>query len=87
MKDKLGLYYYPNPLNKRVRTYVKEVSGQVFFRLWNADDTELWEDHGWVSYDAIRQASAMYTGDQFDPKEAYDIQLAQALLKEERDRN
>ena len=86
MKDRLGLYYYPNPLNKRVRTYVKEVSGQIFFRLWNADDEKLWEDHGWVPYEAIKQAAAMYTGDRFDPKEAYDIQLAQALLKEERDR-
>ena len=58
---------------------------KVFFRLWNADDALLWKDHGWVSYDAIKQATAMYTGNQFDPKEAYDLQLAQALLKEDRD--
>ena len=84
MKDKDGLYYYPNPLNKRVKTYVKEIAGEVFFRLKNEDDPQLWEEHGWVPYGAIKEASRIYSGDRFDPGEAYDIRLAQALLKEYR---
>jgi hypothetical protein len=53
------------------------------FRLWNADDPKLWEEHGWVPYDAIRQAQAMYTGKGFDPRYAYDIEVAKALIKEQ----
>ena len=58
MKDAKGLYYYPFPQNKRVRMYVREVEGTVGFRLWNQDDPELWVQHGWVSHEAIQQASA-----------------------------
>ena len=83
MKDELGLYYYPFPQNTRVRMYVREAQGSVLFRLWNADDPKLWEEHGWVPYDAIRQAQAMYTGKGFDPRYAYDIEVARALIKEE----
>ena len=43
MKDEKGLYYYPFPLNKRVRMYVRETEGEIWFRMWNADDKELWE--------------------------------------------
>ena len=52
MQDEKGLYYYPNPQNKRVRMYVREEGGEVFFRLWNQDDPELFEDHGWVPWGA-----------------------------------
>ena len=83
MKDELGLYYYPFPQNRRVRMYVREAEGSVLFRLWNADDPKLWEEHGWVSYDAIRQAEAMYTGKDFDPRYAYDIEVARALIKDQ----
>ncbi|NVL90715.1 MAG: hypothetical protein HWN69_06950 [Desulfobacterales bacterium] len=82
MKDKKGLYYYPFPQNKRVRMYVREAEGTVWFRLWNADDPELWEEHGWVPYGAIKQAAAMSRRDNFDPNQAYDIQMAEVLLKE-----
>jgi hypothetical protein len=41
----------------------------------------LWQEHGWVPYSAIRNAAEMYTGKNFDPKYAYDIELAKALLK------
>jgi hypothetical protein len=83
MKDELGLYYYPFPQNTRVRMYVREAEGSVLFRLWNADDPKLWEEHGWVPYDAIRQAEAMYAGKDFDPRYAYDIEVARALIKEQ----
>jgi hypothetical protein len=83
MKDDKGLYYYPFPLNKRVRMYVREMGGEIDFRMWNADDPELWEAHGWVAYDAIKQAQEMYAVKDFDPKQAYDIRIAEALIKEE----
>jgi hypothetical protein len=38
---------------------------------WNADDPKLWEEHGWVPYDAIKQAQAIYTGKGIDPQQAY----------------
>ncbi len=82
MKDKNGLFYYPFPENKRVRMYVKRQKGSIFFRLWNADDQTLWKEHGWVPYEAIRQASAMFTGNAFDPNRAYDRVIAEAVLKE-----
>jgi hypothetical protein len=84
MKDDLGLYYYPFPLNKRVRMYVREMGGEIGFRMWNLDDPQLWEEHGWIHYDAIKQAQKMYAVKDFDPKQAYDIQIAQALIKEDK---
>ena len=82
MKDEKGLYYFPFPQNKNVRMYVREKDGAVWFRLWNADDSKLWEEHGWVPYGAIKQAGAMYDGDGFDPGKAYDLQAAKALIME-----
>ena len=84
MKDKLGLYYYPNPLNKNFRIYVSEVNGEICFRMWNAEEPKLWDEHDWVPYEAIKKAAAMYEGDTLDPKQAYDIEIARALLKEEK---
>jgi hypothetical protein len=82
MKDERGLYYYPFPLNKRVRMYVREMGMEIGFRMWSSDDPKLWEEHGWVPYDAIKQAQKIYTVKEFDPKQAYDIQIAQALIRE-----
>ncbi|MBW1840914.1 MAG: hypothetical protein JRF27_03365 [Deltaproteobacteria bacterium] len=83
MKDDRGLYYYPFPYNKRVRMYVCKREGEVCFRLWNADDAQLWEQHGWIPYDAIKQATGMYAQKKdFDPDIAYDLEIAQALIKE-----
>jgi len=84
MKDEKGLYYYPFPQNKRVRMYVREAEGTIWFRLWNADDPELWEKHGWVPYGAIKKASAMYKRNNFDPNQAYDIKVAEMMLEEHR---
>ncbi|MBW2411599.1 MAG: hypothetical protein JRF72_17515 [Deltaproteobacteria bacterium] len=82
MKDDLGLYYYPFPDNKRVRMYVRKGSDTIWFRLWNADDPKLWEEHGWVPYDAIEQARAIYTGKGFDPRQAYDLDVAKEIIRE-----
>lgn len=83
MKDKLGLYYYPYPQNKRVRMYVLRRDEEICFRLWNADDPQLWEQHGWVPYEAIQKAAGMYDKKGgFDPHQAYDLAIAEALLKE-----
>jgi len=82
MKDERGVYYYPFVNNKRVRMYVMQVGSDTCFRLWNADDPKMWEQHGWIPYDAILQATAMYKGGGMDPNQAYDINLAREVLKE-----
>jgi len=83
MKDKLGLYYYPYPQNKRVRMYVLRRDDEICFRLWNADDPQLWEQHDWIPYGAIQKAADMYDKKSgFDPNQAYDLEVAKALLKE-----
>jgi len=82
MKDDKGLFYYPFPDNRRARMYVREAEGAIWFRLWNADDPKIWEEHGWVPYGAIQQAIAVYKGGGFDPRRAYDINVAEMLLKE-----
>jgi len=86
MKDKDGgLYYYPFPENKQVRMYVKESGDGIMFRMWRRDDETLWEEHGWVPHEAIVQAAEMYTGKNFDPKTVYDIRIARALIRDEKD--
>ena len=85
MKDQRGLYYYPFPQNKRVRMYVRQAGDDIEFRLWNQDDSELWKQHGWIAYQAIRQASNLYQqgqGEGFDPNKAYDLMLATELLRD-----
>ena len=84
MKDKRGLYYYPYPQNKRIKTYVRRFGNNIEFRLWNEDDAKLWEEHGWVSHDAITQAAKLFGKRGFDPIEVYDVELAKALLAENR---
>lgn len=81
MKDDRGLFYYPFPANKRVRMYVRSSRDEIEFRIWNQDDPQMWEAHGWVPYDAIIQAQAMYKGKGFDPRKAYDLNVAKALLR------
>ena len=82
MKDERGLYYYPSPSDHRERMYVKEAEGVVWFRMWNAADPTLWEQHDWVPYAAILRAAEVYDGKNFDPRRAYDIETARALLRE-----
>ena len=83
MKDERGKYYYPFPQNKRVRMYVQENDGMICFRLWNQDDAKLWEEHGWVPWEAIQQAAAMYEQkNDFNPHQAYDLDIAKSVLSE-----
>ncbi len=82
MKDKRGLYYYPFPGNKQIRTYVRESEGDILFRLWNKEDPGLWMEHGWVPYVAIKRAAGMFKRGSFDPDQAYDIRVAKALVEE-----
>ena len=84
MKDERGLYYYPFPQNKRVKMYVRRFGDGVEFRLWNQDDKDLWEEHGWVPHDAIVQAAKRFREKSFNPVRAYDIEVAKALLREGR---
>ncbi|MBW2603622.1 MAG: hypothetical protein JRE28_04800 [Deltaproteobacteria bacterium] len=82
MKDELGFYYYPFPQNKQVHMYVLRKGDDICFRLWNADDAKLWEEHGWVPYGAIQKASNIYNGKSgFVPNQAYDLNIAKALLE------
>jgi hypothetical protein len=83
MKDQRGVYYYPNPANKAFRMYVRRTGAGIEFRMWNQQDAELWKAHGWVPFDAIQEAAAMYEGSTFNPARAYDIELAGAVLAEE----
>lgn len=84
MKDERGLYYYPYPSNKQTRMYVKKSEGEIWFRIWNSAIPELWDEHGWVSYDAIRKAADMHKRGSggFDPKKAYDIKIARHLIED-----
>lgn len=83
MKDRIGIFYYPFPENKRVRMYVRERNGDVEFRMRNQDDPGIWNDHGWVPYAAIQQAQVLYAKrGQFDPQRAYDIQIAKVLIRD-----
>jgi len=82
MKDERGVYYYPFPDNKRVRMYVKEENNSIYFRLWSADDENLWQEHGWVPYAAVQEAMKLYEGQNFNPSQAYDITIARAMLRE-----
>lgn len=83
MKDERGLYYLPYPQNLQTRMYVVRRQDDIYFRLWNANDAELWEKHEWVPWGAIRKASEMYEQKgAFDPAQAYDIRVAEALLAE-----
>ena len=83
MKDKVGIYYYPFPDNKRTRMYVREKDGEVEFRMRNDDDPSIWNDHGWVPHSAIQKAKVLYENrGQFDPNRAYDIQIATVLIRD-----
>lgn len=84
MKDERGIYYYPNLQNKKVRMYVRKTKGEISFRLLNSDDPGLWEEHGWLSYEAIKQAAALNKNKDFDSKQVYDINMAKVLLDEEK---
>ena len=85
MKDDNGLYYYPDPSDRNTRVYVREGGGGIEFRLWRTDHPEVWEQHGWLPYDVVSAAAAMYKerGTGADPLAFYDLNVARALVKGE----
>lgn len=86
MQDERGLYYYPDPSNKRTRVYTRAQGQTIEFRLWQADHPEVWEKHSWIPLEIIRNAAEMYRemGRDADPMLLYDEAVARALLKEAR---
>lgn len=83
MQDDLGLYYYPDPSNKKTRVYTRAANTSIEFRLWQSDHPEVWEKHGWIPLDVIQNAARMYQemGRDSDPMLLYDEAVARALLK------
>lgn len=84
MKDERGLYYYPNPKNRNNRMYVRENDGVVEFRLWAADDPQVWEKHPWAPMEMIKQAASVYEKKDMDPLDVYDEQIARRLIQDDR---
>ncbi|MEZ0575762.1 hypothetical protein [Halodesulfovibrio aestuarii] len=84
MKDQLGHYYHPAPNDKKTRVYVRRNADDIEFRLWRLDNEQVWDQHGWVPYEAIKQAAEMYKGmgRDVDPMLFYDISVAKVLLNE-----
>lgn len=84
MQDELGIYYHPIIENKKIRMYVRAGSDNIEFRMWNADDPKLWDEHGWVEWPAMQQIADFYKKDgrgEF-PLHLYDIEIAKRLLKD-----
>lgn len=86
MKDGRGLYYHPYPDNKRLRMYVRQVGDDICFRIWDSDDGEMWNRHGWVPYRMIERALPIYRPKPgcIDPRIAYDLRVAYALIADEK---
>jgi len=84
MHDQRGTYYYPNPAQKTTRMYVKEHDGVIHFRLYSSDDPQIWERHGWLTLEVIKQAAALYSGDN-DPTRLYDEAIAREVLRQIQD--
>ena len=86
MQDKDGIFYYPNPANKRIRMYVRENEGNIEFRLSNVDHPEIWEYHGWIDIDIVRRGARMFEerGSKVDPTNIYDLETARYLIKDAR---
>ncbi len=83
MKDQYGIYYYPNPSNKKYKMYVRSNQGVVEFRLHNQDDPKLFEEHDWINYEMVKHAAAMYKSQgKKNPLHLYDFDVALNVLKE-----
>lgn len=83
MQDTFGVYYYPMPGHRFIRMYVRENQDVIEFRLHNEKDPQLWTEHGWLTYEAVRQAAEMYSRpDGKNPLHWYDFDVALHVLKE-----
>ncbi|MBQ9407599.1 MAG: hypothetical protein IJU37_12790 [Desulfovibrio sp.] len=87
MKDERGLYYHPSAGDTSSRVYVRRgPDGEVEFRLWQADHTEVWENHPWVNLAILRSVAGYYRQERardVDPLQLYDLAVARMLLREE----
>ncbi len=83
MQDKQGVYYYPNPVQKTTRMYVREQGGELEFRLYSSEDPQIWERHDWLTLDVVKQAAGMYQGEN-SPLMLYDEQVAREVLRQAR---
>lgn len=87
MRDERGLYYYAEPGNTKVRVYVRRnPAGGIDFRLWEIENPQVWDKHGWVPHEVIVQAAALYREERnpnSNPLLLYDVNVANALLKED----
>ncbi|BCS89496.1 hypothetical protein [Pseudodesulfovibrio sediminis] len=84
MKDERGHYYTPVLQHPEVRMYVREEDDQIQFRLYNPTEPIIWEKHGWMPFDVIEQAAAMFRekGTDRNPMALYDLDIAKKLLTE-----
>lgn len=84
MRDERGLYYNPSLQNRRTRMYVRHSNNRVEYRMWNADDPEIWEKHDWIPREVVEKASELFKNR--DPKRnplgLYDEDIARTLLLE-----
>ena len=81
MQDSYGVYYYPLPGHKSIRMYVREQNDVIEFRLHNDQDAQLWAEHEWLSYEAVRQAAEMYKQQHANtPLHLYDFDVALNVL-------
>lgn len=89
MKDERGFYYNPDPANRAVRAYVRKgADGEIEFRLWEKEHPEVWEQHGWLPFSVIEQANELYRKERnpdANPLQLYDLNVAQALLRQTRE--
>ena len=87
MKDERGIYYYPVLQNKKRRMYVRQIGGDIEFRMWDSDDPSVWEDHHWLSIEVIKKAAEIYTSHPnytgSSPLHLYDMDIARQLLNDE----
>ncbi len=85
MQDHRGLYYFPVLGNRKIRMYVRPNKQEVEFRMWDQDDETLWEEHGWVPWSAIQQASELYEKEGRKgrpPIHLYDMDAAIRLIRD-----
>ncbi len=83
MKDSKGFFYYPHPANKKLKMYVRDSDGIVEFRMDHLDDPSLWENHGWITFEAAKKAARMFKGRGLhDPMALYDFEVALSVLRD-----
>lgn len=87
MKDERGIYYFPSLQDRSLRMYVRrnEDSGQVEFRMFNAQHPEVWDRHGWLPHEVIVKAAQMFRerGSDRNPAALYDLDVAEKLIADE----